>query len=146
MEFVGAPHNIASLPFGIAGLPALAFGSAPISMIVTFDRGQVYVQPFNQRLTKEEVASRLQTSADGVTHLIKKKLLHPCGHPSGNQQKFFESGQLYRSMQDPKWMTRVTDTLYEFSRARNEQCSGKSTRRQKNEKVETKKSAASSRS
>jgi hypothetical protein len=79
----------------------------------------------NQRLTKQEVAVILKTGDVSISFLIGKRLLKVLGHPVGNKRRPFSAAELFNAMQDRKWLSKITDALYELNESKNAQSSYK---------------------
>jgi hypothetical protein len=95
----------------------LSFDS--VSFMVTFTHGQLHVRPLSGRMTRSEVATILRTNKDGVSHLVKRKLLKPLGSQKKRKQLFFSSLWLFDQMSDMKWLSKITDELCLFSENKN---------------------------
>ncbi len=111
-------HLIPFMPGGDFGLSRTA-GSDSLSFLVTFDNGRIHAQLLNRRLTKGDIAEYLKTTEDGVAYLAKKGCLKPLGHPDETKQKLFSALEFFAQMQDPRWLGKVTDLLYQFVQEKN---------------------------
>jgi hypothetical protein len=95
-------------------------------MLLTFDnRGGIRMRIVQDRLTKEDVAEHLQTSADGVAYLVKKRVLRPCGKPNGTKKLFFPTKYTLEQFEDPRVLDRITNALYQYSEEKHNKSTAK---------------------
>lgn len=71
------------------------------------------------RLNGEEAGWLLGFAVHDVPVLVANGLLKPLGHPSENCVKFFALSALEPLRNDLKWLSRATDTILEYWRAKN---------------------------
>ncbi len=117
-----ARHSISQPAFAQAApfvLPGAFAGAAPLSFLVHCVNGQFHLQVTNPRSTMEDVARYLRTDSDGVSYLVSQNHLRPLGTPTGNKQKFFSTEELFQQMRDRKWLSKITNALYEYNENKN---------------------------
>jgi hypothetical protein len=71
------------------------------------------------RLNFEQTAWVLNCQVHDVPILVSSKLLKPLGNPPQNGVKYFATKEILELMQDEKWLSRVTATLYQYWQKRN---------------------------
>ncbi len=94
------------------GLPWDLGAALPLSFFVHFSNGHVHFQLTQARWTMDDVAERLNTDTDGVSYLVKEKLLKPIGDPIKNKQKYFYPEDVMELMRDRSWLGKMTNKLY----------------------------------
>jgi hypothetical protein len=76
------------------------------------------------RLCCEDVALILKCQSSDIATLVTKKLLKPLGDPQNNATKYFSIAEIERRMkgddgEGDRWLSRVTNAIYEASREKN---------------------------
>ena len=71
------------------------------------------------RLTAEELAWVLNITPKGVQILVSHGLLKPLGSPESNSVKFFATVEVIKLIVDERWLSRITDTLYDHWKHKN---------------------------
>jgi hypothetical protein len=64
------------------------------------------------RLNVVEVAMLLGFSVDDVPKLVSADLLEPLGKPKQNSVKYFSSADILEKANDPKWLNKATQAIY----------------------------------
>jgi len=101
----GSPGSSPRLPWDLSA-------PLPLSFFVHFSNGHIHLQLIEARWTMEDVADRLNTDTDGVSHLVKEKLLKPIGNPTKNKQKYFNPEDVLELMRNRSWLGKMTNCLY----------------------------------
>lgn len=64
------------------------------------------------RVTVDEVGWMIKCSAEEVHALTRAGLLKPLGNPPANGKKFYSTKQILNSLDEPNFLSRVTNALY----------------------------------
>jgi hypothetical protein len=103
----------------LIALGGSSLGFESVSFIVSFVDGKIHVRPLAGRMTREEVALVLRTNKEGVSHLVKLKLLKTLGTQRKRKQLLFSPLVLFGQMSDIKWLSKITDVLCRFAEQKN---------------------------
>ena len=66
------------------------------------------------RLLSEQVANLLGFARHDIPVLTRAKLLPPLGKPKPNAVKFFAKATVERLAQDPVWLAKATNAIYNY--------------------------------
>ena len=73
------------------------------------------------RLNINQVAAILGFQAHDIPVLVSKKLLRPLGRPAPNATKYFAARDIELLGNDPAWLTKATQSMYDHWQGKNQQ-------------------------
>lgn len=73
--------------------------------------GGFRVRPLSARLTREELAKHLNTTKEGISHLVSEGLLTPLTDPDLEKQMYFPTQYTLDLLDDPVLLAKITECL-----------------------------------
>ncbi len=72
------------------------------------------------RLTVAQVAAVLGFQPHDIPVLVSRKLLRLLGRPEANATKYFATAEIEKLGQDPAWLAKATQAMYDHWRGKNQ--------------------------
>lgn len=72
------------------------------------------------RLTRQQTAWELSFPEHDIPILVMVRLLRPLGNPPENGVKYFAAVEIVKLAQDPQWLAKATNAIYEYWKKKNQ--------------------------